>query len=163
MLKSKSLTNYKFPYAIFVSKLIDYFEVNTTNERNETIKVAIEIDNATLTKMGFQKQENAWVHRRNVVPRMEHEGSNCGHVDEDDDAPHAEDETVEAAEASCYEMRNSSPHRMHSPTPSMKEEFTVNDMNALVAYHEPKYCGEPLSNFKRQVLYHMDYNVLRHF
>ena len=43
--------------------------------------------------------------------------SNRGLADEDDDAPHAEDETVEAAETSCYEMHN---HMMHSPTPSMK-------------------------------------------
>jgi len=57
MLKSIKLTDYKFPYAIFVSKLIDYFEVDTTDERNKTIKAVSEIDNATLTKMGFQKEE----------------------------------------------------------------------------------------------------------
>jgi len=34
MLKSNRLTDYRFPYAIFVSKLIDYLEVDTTNERN---------------------------------------------------------------------------------------------------------------------------------
>jgi len=73
MLKSKRLTDYRFPYAIFVSKLIDYFEIDTTDERNETIKAVSEIDNATLAKMGFQKEENAWVYRRNVAPRMEHE------------------------------------------------------------------------------------------
>ena len=55
MLKSIRLTNYKFPYAIFVSKLIDYFEVDTIDERNETIKVVSKIDNDILTKMGFQK------------------------------------------------------------------------------------------------------------
>jgi len=58
MLKSKRLPDYRFSYAIFVSKLIDYFEVDTTNERNDTIKAASEIDNSTLIKMGFQKEEN---------------------------------------------------------------------------------------------------------
>ena len=51
MLKSTRLPDYRFPYAIFVSKLIDYFEVDTTNERNDTIKAASEIDNSTLLKM----------------------------------------------------------------------------------------------------------------
>ena len=37
MLKSSRLPDYRFPYPIFVSKLIDYFEVDTTNERNDTI------------------------------------------------------------------------------------------------------------------------------
>jgi len=53
MLKSTRLPDYRFPYAIFVSKLIDYFEVDTANERNDTIKAASEIDNSTLLKMGF--------------------------------------------------------------------------------------------------------------
>ena len=59
MLKSTRLPDYRFPYAIFVSKLIDYFEVDTTNERNDTIKAASEIDNSTLLKMGFQKEDDS--------------------------------------------------------------------------------------------------------
>ena len=49
MLKSKRLTDYRFPYAILVSKLIDHFGIDTSNERNETIKVVSDIDNSTLT------------------------------------------------------------------------------------------------------------------
>jgi len=45
MLKSKRLTNYRFPYAILVSKLIHHFGIDTSNERNETIKAVSEIDN----------------------------------------------------------------------------------------------------------------------
>jgi len=59
MLKSKRLTDYRFPYAILVSKLINYFGIDTSNERNETIKVVSEIDNSTLTKMGFHKVEDS--------------------------------------------------------------------------------------------------------
>ena len=79
MLKSIRLTDYKFPYAIFISKLIDYFEVDTYGERNETIGAVNEIDRSTLTKMGFQKEENGWV---NTAPRVEHEGFNHGNQDE---------------------------------------------------------------------------------
>jgi len=63
MLKSTRLPDYHFPYVIFVSKLIDYFEVDTTNERNDTIKAASEIDNSTLLKMGFQKEDDSWIFR----------------------------------------------------------------------------------------------------
>jgi len=54
MLKSKRLVDYRFPYAILVSKIIDYFGIDTANERNETIKVVSEIDNATLIN-GFSQ------------------------------------------------------------------------------------------------------------
>jgi len=156
MLESKRLTDYKFPYAIFISKLIDYFEVDTSDERNETIKSVNEIDCSTLSKMGFQKKENVWVYRQNVVPRVEHEASNHGDQDEGNEAlPNVEYDIMEAAEASCYEMHNSSPPGMHqgTPTQSMHEEFAANDMNALIAYQEFAYRGEPLSSFEKQVLY----------
>jgi len=87
MLKSKRLTDYRFPYAIFVSKLIDCYEVDTTNERNEIIKAVNEIDISTLIKMGFRKEENTWV---------EHEGSNRDDQDKgNEDLPNAEDAMVE--------------------------------------------------------------------
>ena len=58
MLKSKRLTDYRFPYAILVSKLIDHFGIDTTNERNETIKVVSEIDNSTLLMMVFHQVDD---------------------------------------------------------------------------------------------------------
>jgi len=122
-------------------KLIHCFEIDTTNERNETIKAASEIDNSTLIKMSFQKVENSWVFTRNVAQRMEHEASNHGNADEDNGAPHMEDETVQAAKASWYEMHNSSSHRVNSPTPSMHEDIVANNFNALVAYQELQYRG----------------------
>ena len=59
MLKSKRLTDYRFPYAILVSKLIDHFGIDTSNERNETINAVSEIENSTLTKMRFHKVEDS--------------------------------------------------------------------------------------------------------
>ena len=85
MLKSTRLPDYRFPYAIYVSKLIDYFEVDATNERNDTIKAESEINNSTIMKMGFHKEEDNWVFRRNVAHRVEHEASNHGDVEEEDD------------------------------------------------------------------------------
>ena len=82
--------------------------MDTTNERNDTIKAASEIDNSTLIKMGFQKEENTWVFRRIATPRMEHRASNLNNAEEDDVGAPMEDDVVQAAEGSCYEMHHSS-------------------------------------------------------
>ena len=84
MLKSKRLTDYCFPYAILVSKLIEYFGIDTSNERNETIKAVSEIDNSTLTKMGFHKVEDNWVFLKGKNPQEEHKASNLNNEDGDE-------------------------------------------------------------------------------
>ena len=55
-------------------------------------------------------------------------------------------------------MHNSSPPEMHQDTSAytMHDEVPTNDMNALIAYEELVYHGEPLSRFERQVFYRMD-------
>ena len=115
MLKSSRFPDYRFPYEIFVSKLIDYFEMDTTNERNDTIKAASEVDNSTLMKMGFHKEEDGWISRRNAARRAEHEASNHGDGEEKNDVMHKEHEIVQAAEASFHRMHHSSSHRVESP------------------------------------------------
>jgi len=170
MLKSNRLANYRFPYAILVSKLIDHFGVDTTNERNETIKAVSEIDNSTLIKMGFHKMENNCVFHKSRTHREEHGGSNLNN-EKGDDAVYIEEDT---AEQSCYEVPHSS-HRMESPSmsqrmrspsiehkvdspapPSMNEDFAATNYNALVVYQAPEYRVEPMSMFERQVLHRLD-------
>jgi len=137
MLKSTRLPDYRFPYAIFVSKLIDYFEVDTANERNDTIKTASEIDNSTLLKMGFQKEDDSWVFRRNVANRAENEAA---------DPADEEEENADGVQ-----------HMDESPAhSSAKEDVAATSQNALVAYEEPVYRGEPLSMFERKVLSRLD-------
>ena len=94
MLKSTRLPDYRFPFAIFVSKLIDYFEVDTTNERNDTIKAASEIDNSTLMKMGFHKEEDGWIFRRNVAHRADQEAAHHEDGEEEDAEINREEEHV---------------------------------------------------------------------
>jgi len=55
MIKSKRLKNYRFPYAILVSKFLEYFEVDLKDKLTETIKSGSEIDCITLMKMVFKK------------------------------------------------------------------------------------------------------------
>jgi len=132
MLKSKRLADYRFPYAISVSKLIDYFGIDVTNERNDPIKAVSEINTSTLTKMGFHKIEDKWVVLKGKDPQAEHEASNLHNEDEDEAVP----------------MDDDSP-----ATQSVHEEAAA---NAIVAYQAPEYRGEPMSIFERQVLYRLD-------
>ena len=175
MLKSKRLTDYRFPYAILVSKLIDHFGIDTSNERNDTIKTVSEIDNSTLTKMGFHKIEDNWVVLKGKNPQEEHGASNLNNEDEDEVVP-MEDDTVQASEHSCYvihhsygqeqsaehagNQRISSPFvefRGDSPVPqSVHEEAAATHQNVIVAYQTPEYRGDPLSMFERQVLHRLD-------
>jgi len=97
-----------------VSKLINHFGVDTTNERNETIKAVSEIENLTLIKMGFHKVEDNWVFHKSRTHGEEHEGSNINN-EEGDDAVPMEDDMVQATKHSCYEVPHSSSHRMESP------------------------------------------------
>ena len=156
MLKSKRLTDYRFPYAVLVSKLIDYFGIDTSNERNETIKAVSEIDNSTLTKMGFHKVEDCWVFLKGKTPQEEHGALNLNNKDGDEVVP-MEDDAVQAAEHSCYvihhfyrqepsadhagSQRVSSPSveiRGDSPAPqSMHEEGAATHQNAIVSYQTP--------------------------
>ena len=125
------MADYRFPYAILVSKLIDYFGVDVANERNDPIKAISEINNSTLTKMGFHKIEGKWVVLKGKDPQAEHEASNLHNVDEDEAVP----------------MEDDSP-----ATQSVHEEVAT---NVIVAYQSPEYRGEPMSMFERQVLYRL--------
>jgi len=111
--------------------------VDTANERNDTIKAASEIENSTLLKMGFQKEEDNWIFRRNVANRAENEAANP----EDE-----EEENVDGVQ-----------HMDESPVHSfVNEDVVATSQNALVAYQELVHRGEPLSMFERQVLRRLD-------
>ena len=108
-------------------------------------------------------------------PHEEHGASNLNNEDGNEAVP-MEDDTVQAAEHSCYVIhhsygqepsvdhagcqRISSPSveiRGDSPAPqSVHEEGAITHQNAIVAYQTPEYKGEPLSMFERQVLYRLD-------
>jgi len=132
-------------------------------------KAASEINNSTLMKMGFHKEENGWIFRRNAAHRDEHEASNHGDGEEENARMHREDETVQAAEASFHRMHHLSSHRVESPAlpfvqhmdespihSFMNEDVAATNYNALVVYQAPEYRGEPLSMFERQVLDKLD-------
>jgi len=61
MQKSTRLSDYHYPYAILISKFLHYFEVNLDGETSELVKSTFEVNNDSLSKMGFININGKWV------------------------------------------------------------------------------------------------------
>jgi len=55
------LSDYHYPYAVLISKFLLYFEVNLEDETSELVKSTQEVNNDSLRKMGFTKNNGKWV------------------------------------------------------------------------------------------------------
>jgi len=55
------LSDYHYPYGILISKFLHYFEVNLEGETSELVKSTFEVNNGSLSKMGFTKINGKWV------------------------------------------------------------------------------------------------------
>jgi len=90
MQKSMRLSDYHYPYAILISKLLNYFEVNLEDETSKLVKSTFEVNNGSLSKMGFTKINGKRVSKDGV-----HGGSSSGfHVEHGED----DQEAVEGAD-----------------------------------------------------------------
>ena len=61
MQKLISLSVYHYPYVVLISKFLHYFEVDLEEEQSEIVKTSNEINNGSLSKMGFTKVGGRWV------------------------------------------------------------------------------------------------------
>ena len=61
MQKAMRLSDYHYPYAVLISKFLLYFEVNLEDETSELVKSTQEMNNGSLSKMGFTKIGGKWV------------------------------------------------------------------------------------------------------
>ena len=55
MQNSTRLSDYHYPYDVLISKFLLYFEVNLEDENFELVKSTQEVNNGSLSKMGFTK------------------------------------------------------------------------------------------------------------
>jgi len=84
------LSDYHYPYFILISKFLHYFEVDLEEELSEVVKSSHEVNNGSLSKMGFTKIGGKWVSKDG-----DQAGSSSGfHVanDEEELAAVAEDD-----------------------------------------------------------------------
>ena len=58
---SMRLSDYHYPYGVLISKFLLYFEVNLEDETSELVKSTLEVNNGSLSKMGFNKINGRWV------------------------------------------------------------------------------------------------------
>jgi len=132
MQKSMRLSDYHYPYAILISKFLNYFEVNLDDEISELVKLTHEVNNGSLSKMGFTKINGRWVSKDG-----EHGGSSSGfHVEHDEEGQKAvkgagmnvQDEEQPATDLGS---RTSVGHQGNK-TPSMSsfESYMVNRMDS---------------------------------
>ena len=61
MQKAMRLSDYHYPYAVLISKFLLYFEVNLEDETFELVKSTQELNNGSLSKMGFTKIGGKWI------------------------------------------------------------------------------------------------------
>ena len=61
MQKAMRLSDYHYPYAVLISKFLLYFEVNLEDETSELVKSTQELNNGSLSKMGFTKVGGKWI------------------------------------------------------------------------------------------------------
>ena len=95
MQKSMRLCDFHYPYAILISKLPHYFEVDIEGELAEIIKPSSEINSGSLSKMGFTKIGGRWVSKDG--DQAGSSGTNEG--DEPEDATTQDEPTAETQEA----------------------------------------------------------------
>ena len=55
------LNDYHYPYAVLISKFLLYFEVNLEDETSELVKSTQEMNNGSLSKMGFTNVGGKWI------------------------------------------------------------------------------------------------------
>jgi len=131
MQKSMRLSDYHYPYAILISKFLNYFEVNLEDVTSELVKSTLEVNNGSLSKMGFTKINGRWVSKNG-----EHGGSSsCNHAEhgeEDQEAVEGVDMDVpdEEQPATDFGARTSVGHQGNR-TPSMSsfESYMVNRLD----------------------------------
>jgi len=61
MQKATRLSDFHYPYAILISKILHYFEVDIEDELDDIVKPSSEINSGSLSKMGFIKIGGRWV------------------------------------------------------------------------------------------------------
>jgi len=145
------LSYYHYPYAILISKFLNYFEVDLEEEKYKLVKSTHEVNNDSLSKMGFTKIGGRWVSKDG-----EHGGSSSGthveHDEEDQEAPEgvdvdAQDEDQPAAEIGAGTSAGNQGNRILSM--SHFERFMVNRLDSFVENQRNLHdlCATNFQNF----------------
>ena len=71
MLKAKSLTDFKLPYVVLISKFIEPFGVDVEKELHKSIGLLNHVSTFNMHRMGFTKVGNTWLVEGEQVANIE--------------------------------------------------------------------------------------------
>jgi len=134
MKKSMRLSDYHYPNAILISKFLNYFEVDLEEETSKLVKSTHEVNNGSLSEMGFTKIGGRWVSKDG-----EQGGSSSGaHAEQDEEEQEvaegvgvdAQDEDQPVAGTGAGTSAGNQGNRIPSMSPF--ERFMVNRLDSFV-------------------------------
>jgi len=63
MCKTQKFNDYKLLYAILISRMLEFFEVDLVDELAENLKATSEINQSMLNRIGLQKVNGTWTYK----------------------------------------------------------------------------------------------------
>jgi len=129
MQKSMRLSDYHYPYAVLISKFLLYFEVNLEDETSELVKSTQEVNNGSLSKMGFTKINGRWVSKDG-----DHGGSSSAVAADFDEEDQAADMDIHNEEqpATNFDAGTSVEHQGDGiPSMSSFERYMVDKLDGF--------------------------------
>jgi len=130
MQKAMRLSDYHYPYVVLVSKFVLYFEVNLEDETSELVKSTQELNNGSLSKMGFTKVGGKWISKDGDLGASSSAAADHEEVEhandmdfQHEDQPEANQDAGPSAGAGNQEER--------MPTRSSFERYMVNRLDGF--------------------------------
>jgi len=123
------LSDYHYPYVVLISKCLLYFEVNLEDETSELVKSTQELNNGSLSKMGFTKINGRWVSKDG-----DHGGSSSAAATDFDEEDQATDMDIHNEEqpATNLDARTSVGHQGDGiPSMSSFERYMVDRLDGF--------------------------------
>jgi len=151
MQKCMRLSDYHYPYCILISKFLHYFEVNLEGETFEFVKSTFEVNNGSLSKMGFTKINGKWVSKDDGQGGSS-SGLHVEHGEEDQEDAEGADMVFPNTEqpATNFGVGTSVGHQ-GDKTPSMSsfESYMVNMLHGFAENQRNlhDHCVSNLQNF----------------
>jgi len=145
MQKSIRLSDYHYPYVVLISKFLLYFEVNLEDETSELVKSTQEVNNGSLSKMGFTKINRRWVSKNG-----DHGGSSSAVAVDFGEEDQAVDMDIHNEEqpATNFDVGTSVEHQGDRiPSMSCFERYMVNKLDGF-AKNQRILNDLCVSNFK---------------
>jgi len=133
MQKSMRLSDYHYPYAILISKFLNYFEVNLDDETSKFVKSTHEVNNGSLSKMGFTKINGIWVSKNGDYGGSS-SGAHVEHDEEDQEAVEGADINVQNEDQLATDLgAGTSVRHQGNRTPLMSsfESYMVNRLDSF--------------------------------